>query len=191
MFVAKLDEAGQNTMSSPILQGALRLFAIAALMLLPTTASPVQAVERALPKPSGEVLLTVTGEMTERNLEDGSSFDRHMLESLGTVEMRTTTPWTDGVGVFRGVLMSDLLDRVGASGEVAHALALNDYEVVIPTEDFYRYPVLLAFEMNGQALTIRDKGPLWIVYPRDDFAELKVLDTDRKMIWQLIELDIR
>ena len=70
-------------------------------------------------------------------------------------------------------------------------MALNDYEVEIPTQDFYRYPVVLAFEMNGKTLTPRDKGPLWIVYPRDDYSELDGLDTDRKMIWQLVELQIR
>lgn len=181
-------------MSSTVTRGLLRLRSVATLAGLLAAfliSWPGNAVERALPKPSGEVLLTVTGAMTERNTEIGSSFDRAMLEALGVVEIRTTTTWTDGIGHFRGILVSDLLDRIGASGEVAKALALNDYVVEIPTEDFYRYPVLLAFEMNGETLTIRDKGPLWIVYPKDDYAELEVLDTDRKMIWQLIELEIR
>ena len=181
-------------MSSTAAKGALCRLAITTFLALITVilpALPAAAVERGLPDPSGEVLLTITGATSARNVDGGSHFDRAMLESLGVVELRTSTPWTDGVGTFRGVLMSDLLDRIGAKGEIAHALALNDYEVEIPTQDFYRYPVLLAFEMNGKPLTSRDKGPLWIVYPRDDFAELEALDTDHKMIWQLIELEIR
>lgn len=164
-------------------------FSVAAALLL--IAAPLHAVGTPLPQPAGEVLLTVTGETAATNGADGSAFDRSMLESLGIVELRTKTPWTDGIGHFRGVLVSDLLDRIGAEGAVARAVALNDYEVDIPTADFYRYPVLLAFEMNGKTLTDRDKGPLWIVYPRDDYKELDGLETDRKMIWQLIELEIR
>ena len=42
--------------------------------------------------------------------------------------------------------------------------------------------------MNGDRLRVRDKGPLWIVYPRDDYAELRSKDVDYKMVWQLREL---
>ncbi len=161
------------------------------LMLSAAAADRASAAAPPQPQPTGEVILTVTGAAHGRAAAVAWSFDRPMLEALGIVEVRTRTTWTDGVGVFRGVLVSALLDHVGVRGEMAHAVALNDYEVKIPTQDFYRYPVVLAFEMNGETLTPRDKGPLWIVYPRDDYKELDGLDTDRKMIWQLVELQIR
>ncbi len=30
--------------------------------------------------------------------------------------------------------------------------------------------------MNGQGLSSRDKGPLWIIYPLDDISELELVD---------------
>jgi len=44
--------------------------------------------------------------------------------------------------------------------------------------------------MNGQALRIRDKGPIWIVYPRDDYPELAVDAMDQRWIWQVKELHV-
>ena len=135
--------------------------------------------------------ISVSGKIAQRNDDRGYTLDRAGLESLGIAELRTTTPWTDGVGRFRGVLARDLLDRLGAGGTRVHAVALNDYATDIPLTDFYSYPVLLAFEMDGKTLTPRDKGPLWIVYPLDDYAELQEGVTNRKMVWQLTELDVR
>ncbi len=105
--------------------------------------------------------------------------------------VRTSTDWTDGVKAFRGPYVRDVLDAAGYRGETVTATALNDYSVEIPMADFERYPVVLAMEMDGEPLTRRDKGPLWIVYPRDEFAELATAETNAKWIWQLRSLEVR
>ena len=136
-------------------------------------------------------ILTVSGAIKRSNTEAGFEFDRAALEGLGVTTLRTSTAWTAQPPLFEGVLASDVLDAVGAHGGEVVAIALNDYLVNIPIDDFYRYPVLLATKMNGQYLKVRDKGPLWIVYPRDQFAELSNPLTDKKWIWQLSRLEIR
>jgi hypothetical protein len=45
--------------------------------------------------------------------------------------------------------------------------------------------------MNGEYLEIRDKGPIWIVYPRDQFSELRNSMVDKKWVWQLSELEVK
>jgi hypothetical protein len=89
------------------------------------------------------------------------------------------------------VLVRDLLEAVGAHGSEVAAVALNDDVVTIPMDEFSRYPVLLALKMNGEYLKIRDKGPIWIVYPRDQYSELRNPMTDKKWVWQLAQLDVR
>ena len=144
----------------------------------------------ALERPQGRVLLTVTGEIARSNVAGRAELDRAMLEALGVRKLVTSTPWTDGTPVFRGVLLQDLLDHLGAKGAAVQALALNDYRCEIARSEFENYPVLIAFEMNGKPLSVRDKGPLWIVYPLDQFAELRNRETERKMIWQLMQLAV-
>ena len=52
------------------------------------------------------------------------------------------------------------------------------------------YGVLLAMRMDGQPLTLRTKGPLWIVYPRDTYAALNDVRYDSRWVWQLKSLRV-
>jgi hypothetical protein len=133
-------------------------------------------------------LLEVTGQIAE---EGAARFDRQALEALPQHRITTSTPWTDGVSVFEGPLLCDLLERVGADGTVLQARALNDYAVEIPVSDCERYPVILALTRDGERLSRRDMGPIWIVYPRDDFPELQLETINARWIWQLTELEVR
>ena len=148
------------------------------------------AAHLPLPEPEGRVILEVRGNVGVTNREGTAAFDLHMLESLGMTTLATTTPWTDGVIAFEGVLMADLLDAVHGTGDSVVARALNDYEIRIPLSDFRTWPVLLALKVDGEYLRIRDKGPMWIIYPRDDYSELDTDDTMDKSIWQLKHLII-
>lgn len=53
------------------------------------------------------------------------------------------------------------------------------------------YPVILAYRMNGELLRIRDKGPLWVIYPQDDFPDLKTKQTQAKWVWQVKEIQFK
>jgi hypothetical protein len=162
------------------------LMAMFVTLTLATTASA-----ETLPAPEGRPFLEITGKISAVNAsEQTARFDRALLESLGTTTLQTSTPWTDGRPVFEGVLMRDLLKRVGARGETVTVVALNDYKVTLPVADFEKYPVLLAYKMNGEALKVRDKGPLWIIYPQDDYTELKDRSVHRKWAWQIKEFRV-
>lgn len=141
-----------------------------------------------LPSPTGRVILTIEGKITNTNVGDQAQFDFAMLEAMGEQVVRTTTPWTDGQQRFTGVPMQDLMMAVGAIGRSVRAIALNDYSYRIDLSDFEKYPVLLAFTQNGERLRIRDKGPLWIIYPRDEFEELAEKSVEPRMVWQLRRL---
>jgi hypothetical protein len=161
--------------------------AAALLILLGATAAWCDPLE----PPHGEVLLTVTGRIAHTTAPGRAEFDRAALEALGLHRIRTSTTWTDGVLTFEGPLLCDVLDRVGASGERLVARALNDYWVEIPVADCRRYPVLLALTREGRDLQRRDKGPIWVVYPRDDHAELRSEQINTRWIWQLDRLEVR
>ena len=70
-------------------------------------------------------------------------------------------------------------------------LSASAMSAEIPTSDFQRYPVILAMTMNGKPLSRRDKGPLWIVYPRDDHPELATPEVNARWVWQLKALTVR
>lgn len=164
---------------------------VCGIVLLSTSLSTAQADEETLPPPAGKIILTVTGNISRTNLDGAAAFDETMIEALPVTALETTTVVTDGVRHFEGFLMRDLLDYVDARGATVTAVALNDYVIDIPIEDFQRFDVLVATHMDGTRLLPSDKGPLWIVYPRDDHAELQDIRYDYRWVWQLIELDVK
>ncbi len=148
------------------------------------------ALAGTLPAPQERSILEVTGKITNTNAGNRAQFDLPMLEKLGISRLKTATAWTEGKPVFEGVLVRDLFNQVGASGEKVTVVALNDYKVDIPMSDFKNFPVILAYRMDGQALRVKDKGPLWIIYPADDFPELNNKQTQNKWVWQVKEIQI-
>ncbi len=131
-----------------------------------------------------DVLLTIM----DATGSNPTSFDREALEALPRHEVDAHTSVTDGVHHFEGPLMRDVLAAAHFTGDEVLAIALNDYEVTIPMSDFERFDVIAALEMDGEILTPRDRGPIWIVYPRDDHAELQDIRYDYRWVWQLTRI---
>ena len=146
-----------------------------------------------LASPTGNIILTVDGLITQTNTNTQAQFDLAMIQSLPVSTIYTSTVVTDGVKRFDGVLVRDLFALIGLSTQArqVEASALNDYLVSIPLADFYDYDVLLATHMDGVALKPLDKGPLWIVYPRDSQRKLQDIRYDYRWVWQLKSLHIR
>lgn len=177
--------AWMRTLSSSV-PGLALVAAMLSCVVLPAA----HAETDAFPAPEGEIVLTITGQITRANNGDSAVFDEAMLAALPSASLETTTVVTDGVRQFDGFLMRDLLTLVGADGETVAATALNDYIIDIPMEDFERFDVLVATHMDGQRLLPSDKGPLWIVYPRDDHTELQDMRYDYRWVWQLVRLKV-
>lgn len=153
------------------------------------TVQPSIAADPLAPA-KGPVVLTVGGNIQNTNLGDTAVFDREMLAKIGLKSLTTSTSWTEGKVKFEGVGAADLMRVVGAKGQKVVATALNDYKIEIPISDFEKYGVLLALKMDGKELTRRDKGPVWVVYPRDGHKELQNQKADARWIWQLVRLSV-
>lgn len=138
-----------------------------------------------LPAPEGEVVLRISGDISVSNAVGEAMFDLAMLKALGPIDVTTSTLWTDGEQVFTGVPLRTVLDRIGAKGTMIDARALNDYRVDIPVSDALADGPILAYAQNGVPLTVRDMGPIWVIYPYDaDVAYQNEIIYSRS-IWQL------
>lgn len=144
-----------------------------------------------LAKPSGPIILTVSGSVGRTNSTAGAVFDYELLDKLPQSHVITETPWTQGPRRFEGVLLRDLLDFVDAKGATIHAVAVNEYKADLPVADVRQYDVLLATSLDGKRLTLRDKGPIWIIYPLSDHPSLRQQEVHARMVWQLKELVVR
>lgn len=157
-----------------------------ALLALPRLAA---ADAGTLPAPEGAPMLSVTGMVSETNANGAAVFDRAMLEALDWREIETHTSFTEGPQTFAGPTLASLLDHLGAEGEMLVLTALNDYQIRFPVAYAAQHDVLLALDHNGTPMSVRDKGPIWVVFPLDA-AGARDKRFDGEMIWQLSRLHV-
>ncbi|THF50747.1 hypothetical protein FB480_102307 [Agrobacterium vitis] len=136
-------------------------------------------------------ILSINGLISKNAVDGTAKFDRESLEALGMVSFETSCPWYTGKVKFEGPLMSSVLDHVGATGKLLDVQALNDYTTEIPMEDFTRFRVILAMKRNGEYMPVRDKGPLFIVYPYDSDPELQSQLYYKRSAWQVAKMTVK
>jgi len=145
----------------------------------------------ALVQPKEKPILTVSGKIGITNVDGTAQFDRAMLEGLGMVSFTTTTPWYKDPVKFEGVPLAKLMSAVGATGQRIVAIALNDYSAEVPMEDALKYQVLVALKRDGEYMPVRDKGPLFVVYPFDSDPELKAQKFYSRSVWQVSRIEVK
>ncbi len=143
----------------------------------------------ALEAPTGPVVLTVTGKISNTNAGDTAQFDLAMLEKLKGRKGEMETPWTTGKVTFEGPLLREILAAVGATGTSLKVRALNDYAADVPAEDA-KLDTILATKLDGKPMSIRDKGPLMLVYPFDLDSSLYNEKYFSRSVWQIKEIEV-
>lgn len=156
------------------------------LMVLAAVAmtAPAAAQEK------GPTILTISGEIETANrgavdpfddvylefhdvaFDKAFAFDQSTLSALAQHKITTKYPGQDRTVEVEGPLLKDVLAAAGATGETAKLLALDGYAVELPLAELEKFPVVLALKNNGEWLGLGGRGPTWVVYPQDDFAEL-------------------
>ncbi len=160
--------------------------ALRPLVLLLLALTPFSIAQASpLPAPTGRVLLTLSGDIAHANVGDEAHFDRAMLEALPARVIETHTPWHRDRGRYEGPLIRALLEAVGADVEQVRIWALDHFEAEVPVSDFRRHDVILAMTRDGEPLSIRDYGPLFVLYPFDDHPELHTETIRFRSVWHV------
>ncbi|MFC7407959.1 molybdopterin-dependent oxidoreductase [Hydrogenophaga atypica] len=111
------------------------------------------------------------------------------LQALPQRELVTSLPTglgPPGAHRWQGVSLRLLAQRMGATpGHDLRLAALNDYAVTVPWSDLERYDPIVAHQRNGVPLSVREKGPLMLVYPFDAHPTLDTQQYLNRSIWHI------
>src|SRR6185312_2486043 len=125
-----------------------------------------------LGKPSGQVVLTVTGAVGatnrgpyddfedgffkhhERKFDKAAAFDLAMLEGLGMHEVTVAYSGWPKEFRFEGAWLKDVLAAAGASGHDIAVLALDGFATEISAADLADYDWIVAVKRDGRYLDI-------------------------------------
>lgn len=104
---------------------------------------------------------------------------------------QTKLPWLDKSVSFTGFRASDLLSyyRINDAFSVSF-VALNDYSSSSRVEDLLQYNPIVAYQMDGEKMKVRNKGPYWLVFDLDKYPEIDNAGYHSQMVWQIDEIMI-
>lgn len=139
----------------------------------PKAASPQDggiAAGDQIPSPASKTILEITGDITQKNTNEGIRLDMATLEDMPIVEATVYEPFLKADVDFSGVMMDDFVKIIGADPEAGgiRMTALDDFVADIPMSDLTSGTVLLATREDGKPLKVRAGGPARIVFLSDE-----------------------
>ncbi len=147
------------------------------------------SVVSAAPSNLQAIVLSIHGNI-EGEKTDTIELDLATLTELEATTFTTIQPWTEEPNEYTGVRVNTLLEHVGAMSSEFQALASDRYQFILSNIDFEKYPIIIAYKVNGEFLDTRKLGPLLIVFPFDDYPELLNETNKASSVWQLTEMHI-
>jgi hypothetical protein len=161
--------------------------------LYETVSAAVIKPGESIPAPTGEVVLTIDGNISQTNVENKLQLDMATLEKIGVVQYDVNDPFVKEKITYSGVLLSEILRAAGAdaSATTLTLRALDDYSTDMNIADADKWPVLVATRANGEYMAIDKNGPLISVFPFDDFPEIDHLTYDALWVWSMHEITVK
>ncbi|WP_324751970.1 molybdopterin-dependent oxidoreductase [Roseovarius sp. Pro17] len=137
-----------------------------------------------------ETVLTVTGKDAS-GAQEVILYSLDDLKALDQIVYDTVNDFVKTPTQFSGPLLRDVLAPLSLSENAELKLtALNNFQTEIPITDVMNYDVIVALEKRGAPMSIRENGPLWVIYPVSDHPELRAQIYNNRMIWQLIDIEV-
>lgn len=160
------------------------LFVFLASSWLPSVAAEMVPVSTPLPHATSEqpILTIVIG-------NEKHALPLSELEGLPMYQSTLKTYWGMS-GVFQGVRMNDLIARFNMGGNSKHLVfhALDNYKAALSIREFAKSPAMLATRLNGQPITLENKGPFILLWPEKEAAVIKGTATLSSWVWSISEI---
>ena len=170
---------------------------IGLILFLLAASVPGPAPAEDVPQPTGRVQLVIDGKVSVKNKSGGLWLDLQTLEGLGTETYETFAGPIGRTARFEGIPISQLLDRFALPGvDEVTALGIDGYRRTIPVAELVEHDAFIALRQDGDYLSRRERGPLWIIFPDVPAKSGKTLLEEKPylgsyMVWQLVRLTLR
>jgi hypothetical protein len=139
---------------------------------------------------SASPLIELKGQDSKGNAVD-LAVTTESATAFGLADVKTKlVSQGDAVRTVTGIEIRKFIAAQDLQGNNLHVTALDGYEMDLPRADIDKYPVLLGFLVDGQPLSVRQKGPTWIIYPVSDYKELDDPAFEARSVWQLKSIEI-
>lgn len=126
-------------------------------------------------KDGNELFVTLPHKVIENKLEETT--------------FSTQLPWIEGEAEFSGFTVSSLLSHLAIDDAFSVSfIALNDYAASVRVSDVHKYQPIVAYKVDDKKMTVRNKGPYWLVYNLSKYPEIDNAAYHSQMVWQIDEI---
>jgi len=133
-----------------------------------------------------DIVLTILSAETGESV----TFTDAQLMEMPQKVFETETIWTDGVVEFSGPALKAVVEQAELTLGDVELYAINDYNIVLPLDKIEDDAPIVANRIDGAPFSVRDKGPLWIVFPYDDVSRYNSEEYFALSVWQLNKLNV-
>jgi hypothetical protein len=170
---------------------ATSLFGTHLLSSLPKTNVISTSTKNNIINPSElkkDTLLSIQA-LNNSGCDNAVQLNDQKLLALPQQQFVTHHSWSKDAETFSGPLLQDVLNTACSNAQLIKLTALNDYAIDMDFAKVKKYQPIIALSVNGKRLSIREKGPLWLMLPLDKH-EIRDGSLDGIMIWQLADIEI-
>lgn len=138
----------------------------------------------------GDRKVRFIGGLTEDSFKRISVRDLESHFKLHTVEVYN--PWDKKTATYTGILISDLITKVGLPDiQEITIKAIDDYQIQITKNTWQEYRILLVTQENGQYIPVKNKGPLRIVFPDYDASQKEYELNLPLWMWMINRIELK
>ncbi|WP_394155739.1 hypothetical protein [Loktanella salsilacus] len=151
------------------------------MSILRTSRAAVAVMLMSLPVAGfAQDILSVT------NGDQTVTYTREALLALPQEIVVTSNDYVDDLTTFQGPSLKSVLEASDIGEDATlKMVAINDFASSVPAGDAFEYQVILAVLSDGEEMSVRDKGPIWVIYPMTDNTELQDDIYNGRLVWQL------
>ena len=157
----------------------------AKLNVISTSTKTIRADQNSIKK---DTLLSIQA-LENSGCASTKQFNSAQLLALPQQQFVTKHSWSEEAETFSGPLLEDVLNTTCNNTQKIKLTALNDYAIDMDFSEVKKYQPIIALSVNGKRLSIREKGPLWVMLALDEH-KIKDRSLDGLMIWQLSDIEI-
>lgn len=144
-----------------------------------------------IPEPAGnldQVLIVQADPSTNCGVKE-LILSAKQLEELPQKTFKTMHTWAPIAQEFSGPLLADVLKLACPNVRDIYLRSLDQYSVMVNFPTVAKYEPIVALKINGQSLTIRERGPLWLMVNTDGY-KIPTRSLDNMLVWQLYYIRI-